>query len=393
MKSFITTLVILFFSHAFSGANAKDGGVVSNGADHLKKAQAWFLGAGSFSGCIERSTDYILSQQEVAEIVQRSFEQWKLYVENKQLIKVWPKNQLFLNFNLQIQPQCKGNEDITFYFGVKNARVMENLKNYSAPMGFVTLESFDRNKGRGKGFMWIDNLDKDHKSFLWNENQQILSIVMHEVGHIYGCDHIGGTIMREDISDFLISADPYDMKLSHREIAIFPYRVDENRELFFSFERGVRAIHGTVLSPGTKDFFQRVLKRPLTGELSMGFVHGTEEQHKLGQILIGQRLPGVPKLQGGVFNIEFDMGSKLDFTTSDNKVFHTITSTEEFSFEIPGFLIQGKLIVDKKTGESIPITYARNRGADEYIRLMFYDPVKGTQEFFRAFIFDQDEGY
>ncbi|MBL7671459.1 MAG: hypothetical protein JNM39_13320 [Bdellovibrionaceae bacterium] len=390
MKSYIAPAIVLFSLNSYSG------GVVSNGADHLKKAQTWFLGNAAISACIERGSDYVLSQKEVTEIVQQSFAQWKLYVESKQLKDAWPKNQPFLNFNLKLKPSCQGNESITFFFGVKNARVTESLKNYSDPMGFVNLESFDRTKGLGKGFMWIDNIDKDHKSFLWNEYQQILSLVVHEVGHIYGCDHVGGTIMREDIASFLISANPYDVKFSHREINIFPLRVDANRELFFSFERGVRAIgntQGNTIAQGTQDLFQRIFKRPLSGQLSMGFVHGTNNDSKLGQLFIGERLPGVPKLQGGVFSIEFDMGSKLDFSTSDNKVFHTITSTQEFSFEIPGFVVLGKMVIDKVTGESVTVTYARNRGADEYIRLKFHDNAKGTQEFFRAFIFDQDEGY
>ena len=96
------------------------------------------------------------------------------------------------------------------------------------------------------------------------------------------------------------------------------------------------------------------------------------------------------------FRIEFDMGPKVPFPFGDSRVFRTVSRTNissaEHAFEVPAFVIDGKLIIDKQSGQSVRITYARNRVADEYVRLLVKLDGHESVELFRAFLYNQ-EGY
>jgi hypothetical protein len=384
----ITVLFTTCFSYATpQSSRVVDGGIVSNGADHLKKAQTWFLGNETITACIERNPQYALDMSQLTDIVQTSFSNWQKYVEVKQLKVVWPKDTSFLNFNLKLSPTCKGNENIQFYFGVKNTRVINSLKNYSSPAAFVTLESYDSSKGRGQGFMWVaDRIEKPGS--VLSVFGQIQSLVMHEVGHIYGCDHVAGTIMREDLSDYVNITGPMHMTQENAER--FPFIIDHSRELFFAFERGVSSLLPTIFEPKQSqvELFNLLFKKAPINPMNMGFIHGAESDSNKAQLFFGQQMPRGQKMEGGVFNIELDLGSKIDFSSSDNKVFHSLYKNNEYSFDVPGFIIQGKMIINKTTGTTIPISYSRNRGADEYVRLM-YSTSTGMKEFFRGYLYDQ----
>lgn len=232
---------------------------------------------------------------------------------------------------------------------------------------------------------------------------------MHELGHVLGCDHVAGTIMREDLAPFIASASPFD--LTPNEVENYAQRIDQSRELFFSPDRGVSAIHAIILDPmdAQKELFRKLFKREIAGPLWMGFQQGDPPDNARGLLSIadetGETLPRpalhVPpqveggqgyyqtrKLKGGTFPVKFDLGSKIDFSSSDNKVFRVVSGRREFSFSVPGFLLPGQLTVDRTTGDTIPFTYARNRGADEYVRLIF-GSSHGSQDFFRAYLFGQ----
>jgi hypothetical protein len=64
----------------------------------------------------------------------------------------------------------------------------------------------------------------------------------------------------------------------------------------------------------------------------------------------------------------------------------------EHELKAKGFIIDGVLTI-KSTGEKIPVSYSRNSNQDEFVRLLYKQPGKGKKEFFKAFLYDQHEGY
>ena len=206
----------------------------------------------------------------------------------------------------------------------------------------------------------------------------------------------------------MINANP--MTMSQAEAEKFPTAIDQTRELFFTFQSGASALQDLVLAPSEaqKEIFRKLFGREIGGAVEMGFKQGAGSESQKGQLFIGDETGELRpqsfiryglgangyelhettrKLRGGVFNIEFDLRTKFDFSGSDSSIFKSIWSGEVQSFQVPSFVIQGKLIINKQTGENIPLVYSRNRGLDEQVSLLF-GTNSGTKEFFKSRLSD-----
>lgn len=396
MKFVFGYLVILLFSVAVLA-----GGVVSNPADSTAKPQVWFLGKGLINTCVISSKDYFLPKGVLMDHVGRALARWRTYVDAKQVIKSWPKDKPFLNFDFKISATCKGNEDVKFYFGTGDAAVQEIQKKFTNPSALSHLESYDQKTGRGKGFIWINHPTQAASDFFKHlspdgdgREGEIRALLMHEIGHMLGCSHVAGTIMREDLPQFMAQGTP--LNINFFELKYFSLAVEHRRELFFNYERGMRAMippqMAADLPPLQKEFYEKLLKKKLTGAVLSGVIQGTDQDQNRLRLLIGENNGPNVKGTGDNFFIDLDPGSMVDFTISDSSVFRSVFNGKEDEFKVRGFIIDGKMTI-KSTGEQIPVTYSRNRGDDEFVRLLYTPPGKGKQEFFKAYLYDQQEGY
>lgn len=378
--------ILLFSALVFSG------GVVSNPADSTGKPQAWFLGTGLINTCIVSANDYPLSKKSLMELTSTAIARWKFFVESKQLIKSWPKGKPFLNFDFKISATCKGNEDVKFYFGEADNAVKAVQKIFTNPSALSHLESYDQNSGRGKGFIWVAAPTQEASYFVGPAGE-IRSLLMHEIGHMLGCGHVSGTIMREDLPVFMANASPLSMNMT--ELQYFPIAIEHTRELFFNFQRGLRALipYSDNQPIEQKKLVERLLKKEINGHVMLGFKQGTESDQHRAQLFVREADNDGKKLSGGVFDIELFKGTLQDFTVSDSSVFRSVLKNQVHEFKVPGFVIDGKLTVDKKTGESVPITFTRNRGDSEFVRLLYAPGLADKVEFFRAYLYHQHEGY
>ena len=198
--------------------------------------------------------------------------------------------------------------------------------------------------------------------------------------------------------------------MTHETAEMLPTAIDQNRELFFAFEDGIEVLHNLVISPteNLKELFRILFKRDIGGAVEMGFRHGQGPQGHLGQLYIGdetgelrsepqyrygigaagfESYESTRKLKAEVFQIDFDLSTKFDFSASDSRIFQSVWKGQVQSLAVPGFVMQGKLTVNKQTHETIPITYSRNAGIDQQVRLLF-GTSKGSKEFFKTEIFE-----
>lgn len=160
--------------------------------------------------CIEVSPDFRVydrkgppSVAELRGLIVEAFRQWDQYFhERAQYRKGSPGL-------LAMVPSCDGSEDLAFYFGVSRPEIEKAKKKYSSPYSLAQRTRFDatvHDEEWSKGFIWFANagsvkLERHGGGFpKWSIlNRQLYAAILHELGHVYGCAHASGTIMREDL--------------------------------------------------------------------------------------------------------------------------------------------------------------------------------------------------
>lgn len=206
--------------------NATGGG----GGDNLtlEDGAAWFYSsAKTISVCTETAAQFGLSAEKTTAEVEKALNTWKEYIQRKKVFShLDPKVQLTTSFH--IESKCNGKEDLKIYFGISNQEVEEAKKKYLQPTAFAQRTSFDHSSMWGRGFIWIANTKSVQlEPFVagfpdWEKPNNLLAILLHEVGHVYGCGHSYNTIMTSEISDLLNWGDLFqDLK----------GRIDHSREL------------------------------------------------------------------------------------------------------------------------------------------------------------------
>jgi hypothetical protein len=227
--SFFSVLTFVFLAGHNSTLIA--GNTSGGGGDNIRfeDTAAWFNGSkNTIQACAEVSTSFGVPIPTVQLEVERAFQTWKKYISDKRVFTQYshPND---LTTSLKFLAKCDGNEDLKLYMGVSNQQVEAEKKRYHNPTAFVARTSFHKKMKWAKGFVWIAS----HKSLDtgfgtgffpdWQRPNNLQAILLHEIGHIYGCDHVSGTIMTAEIGDLLGSNDSWK---SVKE------SIDNSRELY-----------------------------------------------------------------------------------------------------------------------------------------------------------------
>ena len=213
----LRSLTALLFSLLCSVSAFADGaGSSGGGADTFgpSTGSAWFVGEGKrIRVCTAVSSEFGLPNgANEKEMIRKVFENWHRYVDERK-VESDRVLELRLVFNLEFLSSCDGSEDLTFYFGnVKNnpavAQKIETAKKlYNNPTAFAFRQSFDEKSGWGRGFVWVKESDPALSSpSLWQNPFRLQAILMHEIGHILGCDHVAGTVMEASLGEFIVQS-------------------------------------------------------------------------------------------------------------------------------------------------------------------------------------------
>lgn len=191
------------------GTSSVQGGSDGGGSDtiHPWSESAWFVGKGkTVTACYVISSDFGVSEDEIANTIQSAYKIWDQYLAQK----TGSANLMAdvdLPTSVRILPTCQGSVDLTFYFGAKDSAVADASKNYIDPIAFAHRNSFV-SKTWDSGFIWVADPVNARRllGYDWTTSDLLLGILVHEIGHVLGNEHIPGTIMRADILDFLKAA-------------------------------------------------------------------------------------------------------------------------------------------------------------------------------------------
>lgn len=259
MFAFVLSLALI---SGFAFAGGANGG----GTDHLPDdyGTAWFLQGNSHSAvnvCIQKDEENFPIENGIiqAEFL-KALAKWKTYVverdiydsdaddiDNSQIDPVIYQ----LNTNFQFQESCDG-ADLTLYLGVMNEEVQAVKESMFDPYAFVHRKSYDPKTGWGQGFMWLKGVED--LNFLWDNNKylNLHGVFLHELGHIFGNEHITGTIMDENFGEQLTDYEiEDDGGFFWRWYSFYMLNIDWSNELSQRFTVGKFPELGMYI-PGTK---------------------------------------------------------------------------------------------------------------------------------------------
>lgn len=238
MKNLVGIVLVVFGfcvgNPVFSKAVDTRGGSDSAGGDNPlpEEGSAWFLEeARTIHYCVEYSADFGVAKEVAISKIKWAFGEWATYIQRKmvyQFSNVEP--QMKLTTKSEYHEKCDGKQDLIFYLGVENESVIQAKKKFNNPSGFVHRIKYDIEKGWSQGYVWLaktESVDPKAEFPKWSYPTVLDGIVLHELGHIYGCDHTSGTIMNAEISadlrlaQLLPTGNPYLKHIDHvRELAL-----------------------------------------------------------------------------------------------------------------------------------------------------------------------------
>jgi len=208
------TLVALL---SLNGSLALAGGDSSGGTDLLPPDAnaAWFLeGADGEQArvihyCVEIAPDFGVSPDEASATIEKAFGIWRDYIDLHQL-NADPYRGRHLVLTVEKMASCSGNQDLRFLLGVETPEIQKARVRYFNPFAIAWKDFYDLQTGWGKGSIWVVSQGRGKPAVQvpnWQKPNYLLGQLLHEIGHVLGCEHIPGTIMRESLATILETGD------------------------------------------------------------------------------------------------------------------------------------------------------------------------------------------
>lgn len=197
IKVLFSTFLMISLISSKAGHERGNGGWIWN-SNRLNFA--WFrIPNHPISYCIQ-SDNSTLSVIEVKEAFESALNRWKAKL-NPLLKK---RSQFPLSMNFQFLDFCHEKVDLKVSLGVVDPVIEKELKGrhrYSMAFAKVTKES--THWDQGVIFFRTSKNPTIQGSYhipQWRENKTFELLLTHELGHLFGIDHVAGTIMREDFA-------------------------------------------------------------------------------------------------------------------------------------------------------------------------------------------------
>lgn len=189
---------------SLSGSGTDVGSAGDNYPD--ERLAAWFVGEqSSVRACVEVAPDFGAAETAARGAVKGAFLAWSNYIRSHRINQVRKASQR-LSTQVEWLSSCEGSPDIRFYLGVEPAEVKEARQGPYNPTAFTYRASFDRSRPWGTGFIWVAKQGAIRAGFPdWRLEGRLHAVLMHEIGHVYGNEHVPGTIMTAEISELLQS--------------------------------------------------------------------------------------------------------------------------------------------------------------------------------------------
>ncbi|MGE3975631.1 MAG: hypothetical protein AB7F59_13980 [Bdellovibrionales bacterium] len=337
-RNFVVLMVLFLFgcnssqpssapNFPVSEAQTKNEGAIDSGGGELKKrasGSAWFVGADkTIRYCVRVAPDFGMPEEQVGDLISRSFQQWSDYMANQHKVYSFA---IYLPRKHQ-EVRCGEEHDVTFLMGINTETVEKAKKHYDVSAAFAVRTEYDLDKGWGKGLVWVSAEEElasavgkewkwpaNYKVSFWKEPRRVHGLILHEIGHIYGCGHMPGTIMREDIvraalmEKSTVQSLPYDPELYYSRLTT----IDDSRQLSFPYKptqylMGHLSIQSTlgVSVDQSAQHFELLVGRKPVGKMYVLYRQVGDSVFPTNELLIKDQL-GVARIPLQIVNNNFD---------------------------------------------------------------------------------------
>ncbi len=308
------------------------GGMTSSGGDtkSMDWESAWFLGATPISYCIEIAPTEKLSLTQAKADFESVVKTWKSYRIDRMRRETPGKE---LNFNFQFET-CSAATQLKIYVGVTNAEINRGKILYQNPYAFSYRTTFDRTSGLGQGYIWLAPSGSVYplggvNGFPnWSGPATFHGMLLHEMGHVFGCGHIDGTIMEADLVSKLQSADSTNPQWAAGG-KMYMTNIDHHRFLLLNWEAELQ-MKGDIHIDRTGQEGARIFNL-MTGRRSKGKIEATVRT-KSGELVLVYR----DTLGDVTFKLDLDADNRSSFDLG-GQVFRTVRGTTGESSGTSGY--------------------------------------------------------
>jgi len=312
INNFIIIISMFLTVNAFAGHETGNGT-----GDNPYDGVAWFgkrIDDKAINICYQVSENFSKTEIDFEYLIRSRFEIWKKYFLDTYSIckdyQTTTKGTICLQTKYTISSTCDSEVDLKIYFGSEpqNNSDLLKLNKLKKSAGAAVLESFRKeNVIWGKGLIWIAPENYYYTGYPnWKDLGVLKTTLLHEIGHVFGSDHVQGTIMEENIyklfnkiktkaTNYYDKIDwerylyPKTMALDNETTLLSGYHIQKRNALFeYLYNRPpqgkVRIVYGNSTSTGDLYSFY-IQDNLLQDELYVKVVHGPVASSDYGRAL------------------------------------------------------------------------------------------------------------
>lgn len=330
----MSKIILIFLitnASLFAGQSTNNGTGNGSGIDNT----IWFTQKNkTIRVCYQVAPYFLHYRVNYKKLISEGLNTWISYINSFNEVKNFDHLKTIAT-NFEVSKNCDKNTDLTFLFGkepsIKTDAFMINKLKRSASAALLDTYEIKNNQMWGKGQIWVASNDYYTRGYPnWDNLKRLQATLLHEIGHVFGADHIKGTVMEKKI-----------YAKNSEEIEKFHGSIDWNRHLYFNSRKIYKKIiYRKNMLLHIDRILEEIFERKTVGDIRFTYNPFSEK----GITLADEE--GSVQFTIGIFKngigSSIDFGTALRFPPSKTNIVYDLKSRGE------SHLYSGKKLQDNK---------------------------------------------